>query len=298
MSKKSSPTLIGIFVVGALVLAVAAILLFGSGKFFKEKIPFVMYFEGSLKGLNIGSPVMFRGVNVGSVTDILIEFDTKDLSARTPVYVEFLPSRITKLGDSPGEKVPIEKLIQGGLKGQLQLQSFVTGQLMVALDFYPDKPVRLVGGGGDIPELPTIPTTVKELTNTIENIPFEEILDRLMSTVDGIEKLVNSPELITSIQSFNDTMVDVQRLVRDVDKKLEPLSAELSTTLKAATGSLNEIEKLASNVEGILAEDSPSRYELSSALKELRGAARSMRILADYLERHPEALIRGKGGQK
>ena len=298
MSKKSSPTLIGIFVVGALVLAVAGILLFGSGKFFKEKIPFVMYFEGSLKGLNIGSPVMFRGVNVGSVTDILIEFDAKDLSARTPVYVEFLPSRITRLGGTPGEKVPIEKLIQSGLKGQLQLQSVVTGQLMVAIDFHPDKPIRLVSGGGAIPELPTIPTTAQELTKTIENIPFEEILDRLMSTVDGIEKMVNSPEIITAIKSFNNTMVDVQKLVRSVDGKIEPLSTDLSMTLKAATGSLNEIEKLASNVEGILAEDSVSRYELSSALKELRDAARSMRILADYLERHPEALIKGKGGQK
>ena len=298
MSKKSSPTLIGIFVVGALVLAVAGILLFGSGKFFKEKMPFVMYFDGSLKGLNVGSPVMFKGVNVGSVTDIVIEFDTKDLSARTPVYIELLPSRITRLGGSPGERVPIEKLIQSGLKGQLQLQSFVTGQLMVAIDFYPDKPLRLVGSGGDIPELPTIPTTAQELTNTIENIPFEEILDRLMSTVDGIEKMVNSPEIITAIQSFNNTMVDVQRLVRGVDSKLEPLSTDLSMTLKAATGSLNEIEKLASNVEGILAEDSVSRYELSNALKELGDAARSMRILADYLERHPEALIRGKGGQK
>ena len=298
MSKKSSPTLIGIFVVGALILAVAGILLFGSGKFFKEKIPFVMYFEGSLKGLNIGSPVVFRGVNVGSVTDILIELDSKDLSARIPVYIEFLPSRITRLGGSPGERVPIEKLIQSGLKGQLQLQSIVTGQLMVAIDFYPDKPIRLVGGGGDIPELPTISTAMKELTNTIENIPFEEILDKLMSTVDGIAKIVNSPELITSIQSFNNTMVDVQRLVRDVDSKLEPLSTDLNMTLKTATGTLNEIEKLASNLEGILAEDSPTRTELTRALEEFADAARSMRLLADYLERHPEALIRGKGGQK
>ena len=298
MSKKSSPTLIGIFVVGALVLAVAGILLFGSGKFFKEKIPFVMYFEGSLKGLNIGSPVVFRGVNVGSVTDILIELDSKDLSARIPVYIEFLPSRITRLGGSPGERVPIEKLIQSGLKGQLQLQSIVTGQLMVAIDFYPDKPIRLVGGGGDIPELPTISTTIKELANTLENIPFEEILDRLMSTVDGIAKIVNSPEIITSIQSFNNTMVDVQRLVRDVDSKLEPLSTDLNMTLKTATGTLNEIEKLASNLEGILAEDSPTRTELTRALGEFADAARSMRLLADYLERHPEALIRGKGGQK
>ena len=119
-----------------------------------------------------------------------------------------------------------------------------------------------------------------------------------MSTVDGIAKIVNSPELMTSIQSFNDTMVDVQRLVRNVDSKLEPLSTDLDITLKTATGTLDEIEKLASNLEGILAEDSPTRKELTRALEEFADAARSMRLLADYLERHPEALIRGKGGKK
>ncbi len=298
MSQKSSPTLIGIFVVGALILAVAGLVLFGSGKLFKEKVPLVMYFGGSLKGLNVGSPVMFRGVNIGSVTDILIEFDTKDLSAQTPVYVEILPSRLTRTGGGPDDRVPVEKLIEIGLKAQLELQSIVTGQLMVALDFHPDETIKLIDGGGEIPEIPTIPTTIDQLTEMVEDIDFEEIADKLTAAIDGIAELVNSPEIMTAIRSFNDTMADVRTLLTNVNSKLDPLSDDLEMTIKAATGALDEIEKLAKSVDGILEEDSSSRYEASRALKELKDGARSMRLLSDYLERHPEALVWGKSGQK
>lgn len=137
MSKEANKTLIGAFVVGAVFLLVAAVLIFGSGKFFRKTYKAVMFFEGSIKGLNVGSPVMFRGVKVGTVTDINLILYAKDLSMRTTVIAEFDPERWTLVGGERGDVKRLQLVIDRGLRAQLQMQSFVTGQLMIALDFFP-----------------------------------------------------------------------------------------------------------------------------------------------------------------
>jgi len=155
MSKPASKTMIGIFVVVAIALLVAAILILGSGKFFKDNPKFVMYFQGSVKGLSVGSPMVFRGVKVGTVTEIKMLLNPKDLSLVIPVYVEF---ERESLGAVPGSESSemykkatgtrgflVKELIGQGLRAQLEMQSIVTGQLMVALDLHPDKPAKLVG---------------------------------------------------------------------------------------------------------------------------------------------------------
>lgn len=137
MSKPASKTLIGVFVIGAIALAVLAVVVFGSGRFFSEKMPLVMYFEGSVAGLNIGSPVMFRGVKVGIVKDIVLRFDAKDVSFLIPVYVELDPKKFLVIGKFTDEEELDRTLINKGLRATLELQSMVTGQLMVNLDFHP-----------------------------------------------------------------------------------------------------------------------------------------------------------------
>ena len=139
MSKQANKTLIGAFVVGAVALAVIGVLVFSSGEFFTEKRTFVMYFEGSVKGLDEGAPVIFRGVRIGSVTNIILRADPNDLSITIPIFVEIEPERFEMGGSrkhSPEETSRI--LIQRGLKAELEMQSLVTGKLIVALDFFPD----------------------------------------------------------------------------------------------------------------------------------------------------------------
>ncbi len=295
MSEKPKATLIGIFVVGALALAVAAILLFGSGRFLRSQVTYVAYFNGSIKGLGVGSPVLFRGVKVGEVSKIKMEFNLKDLSVRIPVFLNCNTSLLTKVSGRQDPHDFFDKMVKSGLKAQLQMQSIVTGQSIVALDFHPDKPVVLVGVDNTVPEIPTIPTTVQELSKTFEDIPLKELVAKLLSAVDGLNRLVRSPEIISSVRSINETMVDVRTLLANVNKEIVPLKTGINDTAEKATDTMKKVDKVLTTVEGILADDSAPRYELDNTLKELSAAAHSMRVLAEYLEQHPEALVHGKG---
>jgi paraquat-inducible protein B len=326
MSKPVNKTLIGVFVLGAVALAVTAVLVFGSGKFFAPVKKFVLFFEGSVKGLNVGAPVIFRGVKIGEVIGIQLHFDPKHLTTVIPVYVEIDPRTFTVpegfkplVKDVEKKYVFIQPLIEKGLKAQLQMQSFVTGQLMINLDFYPDKPFKLVGLEKKYPEIPTVPTPMEELTKTLQDLKPEELYKKVMLTIEGIEKIVNSPELISAIRSTNQTMQSTESLVKNLDAQAGPLISDLRKSSEAARSALAEVEKALSPEDGIpaqLAETlqtansalrqaektlataqniaADNGYELNRALKELSASARTIRILADYLERHPEALLKGK----
>jgi len=295
VSDKPRATLIGIFVAGALVIAVAAILILGSGRFLRSSVTYVAYFDGSIKGLTVGSPVLFRGVQVGAVSDIKMEFNLKDLSVRIPVFLDCNTSILSKVSGRQDPHDFFDKMVKSGLKAQLQIQSIVTGQSVVALDFHPDKPVVLVGENNTVPEIPTIPTTVEELSKTFEDIPLKELVGKLLSAVDGLDRIVSSPEIISTVHSINETMADIRKLMTNVNKDILPLKTQIKDTATAATETMKKVDKALTTVEGILADDSAPRYELDNTLKELSAAAHSMRILAEYLERHPEALVHGKG---
>ena len=177
MSKPVSKTLIGVFVVGALALAVAAVMVFGSGKFLAKTIPAVMYFEGSVKGLSVGAPVVFRGVRVGSVTNVELIFDPKKLTFLIPVYIEIDPSKVKTTAKVKGNLEYLQPLVERGLRAQLESQSFVTGQLMINIDFFPDTLPGLVGLDPRYAEIPTIASTLDQLSKDIQNLPWKDLFD-------------------------------------------------------------------------------------------------------------------------
>lgn len=333
MSKKASKTLIGAFVLGAVVLLFTGVLILGSGKFFTERLQYVMYFKGSVKGLNKGAPVMFRGVKVGSVSEIQLIFNPDDFSVNIPVIVEIEPERFMATGAVDkviniikAKKYPdIQPLIERGLKAQLQMQSIVTGQLLINLDFNPDKPARLSGYKTEYPEIPTIKSGFEELTETIEQLPLQEVLNKAASSLEGIEKLVKNPELAESIQSIKVALQDIQKLIRDVHSKVAPLVTSIESTSETARSAFKQAEHTLALKEGVsgqialkiqdtlqradntlqqaeqtlsgiryATEDGKILYELNQTLKDVSAAARSIRFLADYLEQHPEALLKGK----
>src|SRR5215475_11276103 len=160
MGRRANPTVIGAFIIGAVALIVIGLLVLGRGHFFSDTRTFVLYFDGSIKGLNIGAPVEFQGVRIGSVTDIRVIQIPKTSEFRTPVYIQI---EVNRIGEAQVKRSRAEQreylksLIQRGLRAQLVAQSLVTGQLIVQLGFYPDTPIRLVGDDPDVPELPTMP---------------------------------------------------------------------------------------------------------------------------------------------
>jgi paraquat-inducible protein B len=338
MSKEANKTLIGAFVVGAVVLAVTGVLLFGGGRFLSQKKTFVCYFEGSVKGLNVGSPVDFKGVKIGTVTDIKVTFYPKERSFNIPVLIEIDPTRMTAMGNKDpmgklsqammiGGKTLMEQLIDRGLRAQLQAISLVTGQLGVGLDFYPKTPKRLVGVDQAYTEIPTIPSSMEQLQNTLEkviaslqNLPLDTMVDNIADAAKGLNKVVNSPEVGESIRSLDKTLDDLRTLVNNLNNQVGPLASgiegtmqEVRTTVKtinerigplatsveqsvnAARVTLEQTHKALVNVERMTSENSALRHQLLDMMKEVSSAARSMRIMADYLEQHPEAVIRGKG---
>jgi paraquat-inducible protein B len=257
MSKQANKTVIGIFVVGAIALAIAAVLILGSGKFFKQTFSAVCYFEGSVGGLNIGAPVVFRGVKIGSVTDVLLRFETTKLIFIIPVYIEIEPDKIGAIGPRPkkvGENLKI--FIDRGLRATLEMQSFVTGQMQVGLDFHPGKPAKFSEHGIDTktPEIPTIPTPMQELAKKIQNLPIDQIFEKLASVLDGIDKVVKTPEIPEAMRSVNLALSDVRKLVNNVDGHVGPTASNLNGALQDARKLLQnadtKVDGLASNLDG------------------------------------------------
>jgi paraquat-inducible protein B len=315
VSAKANPTVIGVFLLGAIALIVTGLMVFGGGRFFTETVIYVAYFPETVSGLNDGAPVNFRGVKVGTVRRIEVQLDAQDLSVTVPAYLQLQRRRIREIGGTIPEGDLISELIDRGLRAQLQLQSIVTGQLSVQLDLLPDRPARYVDPIGEFPEMPTIPSSMQEFTETMESLSIQEMVNDAHQVLAGLKALVNSPELaeiLTGINEFvnsgellgvvnhaDDAIGDVQALVSNIDGQVGNLSNRTEYTLAEVDKTLDSAQKTldaARQSLSIAAEGSPMRYELEQMLGELTAAARSIRLLAEYIERNPDALLRGKPG--
>ena len=302
MSKKANPTIIGVFVIGALILVVVGALMFGSGKLFSEKRPYVLFFDEPINGLSVGAPVKFRGVNIGSVTDIKLRFDNNDMSMDIPIFIETEPDRIqtkdpakeNKILAKKRHKENMEKLIKQGLRAQLKTDSLVTGKLFIAVDMHPDKPIRLLGAMQDYQEIPTILSGMQQLTKTIEDLPLEELVDKTMSAVEGIDKLVNSPDLTASVSAMRVALEGFGKMAKNIDGQVDPIAESFRSTAKSAEETLEQVTLALEGIRDMTGKNSPIYYELNEAFDDLSETARSISILSDYIQRHPETLIRGK----
>jgi len=329
MSQKISPTLIGAFVVGALAVLIIAVIAFGSGRLFRQTRDFVLYFDTSVNGLRIGAPVKFKGVEIGSVKDIRLQLEKSAQVDKIPVIVEIDLEKLTSRGASGMVAKDVtsfhEAIIKMGLRGQLLMESLVTGLLYVGLDFFPDTPVRFVqqtGGHYQYPEIPTTPTSLEQaqdavtrIINKLEEIDFKGLTQSLTETVDGVNQLVNSPDLKASLRALKQTMpkVDealqsVRKLTTTMDSSVTALAGNLEQTsdaareamqqaaiaIKQTDGALKAAEVAIINVNGVMDQDSPTFYEFRKAMREVSAAARSLRLLSGYIERNPRALIFGK----
>ena len=246
----------------------------GEAKYVR-KVPYLIHFDSSVRGLTSGAPVEFRGIKIGSVTDVAVKIDPKSLDIEIPVIIEIEPERITT-PEFQASHEPYKvgaHMVERGLRAQLQTGSLLTGQLFVMLDFHPDLPQQSLIMSGKYPEIPTVPSTMQELEQTVHNVltdirklPLDQISHELLGAMKGANRLTNSPELLTSIRNVNAAVIDLRKLTREMHQTLADVADP----------------------------NSPTMVNLASTLEELSDAARSIRVFAEYLERHPEALVRGK----
>lgn len=326
MAKKVSTTVIGGFVISALVLLLMAVILFGSGSFGKHTQQYVLFFKESVKGLGVGSPVMFRGVEIGKVKSIVLQVDHDQIGVHVPVTIDIDEKKFIKEGGHrPDVRTHFDRLIKRGLRGQLDMQSLVTGQLLIQLDFQPDTPVKLSGRKNKYREIPTVPSSLEKLTSTLKNLPIKKIADNVLHITDRVNTLLNDGRVDQIIDGIDDTVANTDKLVIKVDNKadellarfitleksitvvaddatrlltnvnqeVQPLSRELSKSLKAAKKALDQADVTLATVNDFV-DRSDTRVKLNRALDEIASGARSLGELAEYLERHPEALLKGK----
>ena len=329
MSKEANVKQIGIFVVGALAIFTVAIVVMMSGKFFKQHLDYVLYFEEPLDGLSNGSPVTFKGVQIGEVKNIDIYYKHADKSLHSAVIIEIDPERIKRLDNGKkliADPAQITPYIKEGFKGKLKLQSLITGQLSVMLDFFPDEPIVMHNYLKGYQEIPTTETQMAEVRDILQNLPLKDITQKLLKTMSRIEKFMDSPETQDNIKALVDTGKSTHDLITKMDKNLDPMLNDIKTTTASARKLLDQAQKMLTLKEGVpgqlaskinstidqaqatlkkvdenlenlnnFANDNKDiTYQLQDTLNEFNKVAKSAKELTDYLEQHPEALIKGK----
>lgn len=321
MSKKANPTTIGLFIVIGLVLAVAGLILFSSGKLFSKQHRYILYFDASLKGLNPGAPVKLRGVTVGSVVEVLIAHNQAATDYSMPVIIDIDQKLLQARSDrrlEAGSAELFEALVQKGLRGKLDAESLVTGVLYVELEIVSHAPPPVLHQlQPEYREIPTMPTTIQglianlasldikglsdklnalltRLDNSISELNMPDLNRGLTNLIASVDRVIGSPDLTNSLAGLRLTLEDARALVRKLDGRVDPLADSMTNTLDQAQQTLAQLRRGVEQLSGLVAPDAPLQNNLSTALDELGRAARAIADLAQFLERHPNALITGK----
>ncbi len=324
MSQRANPTSIGAFVLGGMALLVIGIFLFTGRGLFEHRPTYVMYFEGSVYGLQVGAPVVFRGVQIGSVKRIDLRYDNSRAQLVIPVTVESLPRRMLDVnGDFANEEAldPTE-LVSRGLRARLASQSLLTGLLYIELDFHPDKPLVYRAPSKRLPEIPTIPSPVQEFASKLEHIDIEGLLGDIAAIAATARQFVNSPDTERSLRSLGQTLARLESASSKLDQRLSPLFDKLEGSIDSVKTEMNRVGDAADKFAGIadqtgapleavramaselqttiatlndlIAQGSPALHQAGQTMKELREAARALQELSDTLARQPDALLFGR----
>lgn len=333
MGRERKYVMIGTFGIGTVLLALATILTVGSMRLFAQDQEFVLYFDESVNGLSVGAPVKFRGVPIGQVSDIRIRYNQRADSAAIPVFGRVDTRRIR---DVLGVEVDFsdrrqtEDLVKAGLRGRLQLESLITGQLFIELDYFEDSetPYRMHQKDAEYNEIPTSPsvmarvgTTTSELFARLGSIDFEELnrsLRELLENANTLVEGIDGPELSRSfvaaadavakfagdgsmeelIEEAKETMIAFRRVADDLADYAGPFAGDARALMERLTLAVDTFDEMAESIDSAVSPDSAARAAFAEAMREFTLAARAMRELAEYLERNPGAILSGREPRK
>lgn len=274
---------------------------------FTRRVPFLVHFDGSVRGLHPGSAVEFRGIRVGEVTDIRLDVDPVTGNARIPVTLNIEPERLggelPAAHDTEAAYAGMKALVEQGLRAQLRTGNLLTGELIVTLDLFPDAPKQTMISGGPYPEVPSQPNvldtatkTATDLMNELARAPIAETVVELRSTIQKAGALIGSPEVVQAMGSLSRSLAELEKTTQALGSEGEPTIRALRDVAENTSKLVRQAEKTLSSTDGLVNSSRPAVSDLQGLVRELTAAARSLRGLTDYLERHPEALIRGKRG--
>lgn len=305
--KKANPALIGVFVLGAIALAVGGVVIFGSGKYFEERTRIIMYFEGSVNGLSVGAPLKFKGVPIGEVAEIRLLADQEENIVAIPVIAEIDDGKLaTNLGaeiDLDDEN--IREMVASGLRATLESQSLVTGLLYVGLDIQPDSGAKTLEIKSAYPQIPTLPSTLEQFSATLtslmkqlRDVNFKKLGDGITETVDGLNKIVNSPEITETITELDKTLIAMRQAVEEINGAIEPVATDIERTMEEATKVMESLRKTVDTAQSLIEPDAPLAYQLEQTIKDVGDAARALRQLAELVDEQPTVLLYGKEGDQ
>ena len=294
MSVRANPTLIGTFLVGAVAIVIVSLMLWGGDFALRARPKVIMYFDNSVKGLEVGAPVDFRGVSIGKVIDIGLIANVEKDTFLIPVVAEITRERYTGLGDDYAEiQQRLNPLIDSGLRASLELKSFLTGQLYVNLDIQPYKPARF-RGDGSLPEIPTVITPIQEFGRSLEDFDMRQVLTDVSATIAAAQRILNNPEVPKLVQHLSKSAEELESVMTKLNRDLDPLSKDTTALIHDTREMVVKAQRTLDNAQRLIDDDSSVVYNMNTALEEIANAARSIRALADALERNPEAMFRGK----
>lgn len=321
MSPKLYKTTVGAFVIIGILLFTAGVVLLGGGRLFGESLKYVLYFDGSVSGLAIGAPVVFRGVPMGSVTQISLVANARDSNVTIPVTIQiddqsFIRADGDTLSEHAQEEI-IHRMVERGLRARLQLASLITGQYRVELDFFPNTPMNFRSANPQS-EIPTIPSPIDTLQRAITRLPIEQMLDSLTAVLSNITEAVGNGQLKALVDEITATVKSAKEFLSDgplmkslqngigaiesaantASREAPGAIASFQKAMNSLAGAANELRRVADSADDAIGKDSPTMNDLRRLLKDAAAAARALRNFADMLERNPEALIKGRQGTR
>ncbi len=323
MKKKMSKARTGGFILGSIAFFIVCLITLGGRDIFSDSVEYVLYFDGSVSGLSLGAPVVFRGVPLGKVTQIILIANTQSEEVTIPVHIAIDPKSIvhdknsTEAATSSEHVMLMQRMIQRGLRARLNMRSLITGQYSVDLDFFPETPARYHSADHSR-EIPTVPSTFDEFQRTLSRLPLEEMSRSLHMALDSVAKLSSNEDLLKSLTAIRMTFENTAKFTEDavtlrddlqrtlnalgdtsttIDNQLPQIMATLQLTIASIRvvaddlrGSIAEANKLVAPTVKVL-------HGAQKSLDEISKASKAVGALARMIEKNPRSLILGKGAR-
>ena len=321
MSKKANPVSIGLFLLVGIALTLAGVLIFSSRSLFHPRVKQILYFDSSLKGLEPGAPVKFRGVTIGSVVEVMIRHNQSNNDFSMPVVI----SIDKKLAQAKSDELlhidsqsMLDHLIQSGFRGRLDAENLVTGILYIGLDIVPNAPAPVLHQlKSEYLEVPTLPSDIQQLLANLAHVDVRGLSDKLNALLTRVDsslselhvadinagvtnlleaanRLVATPDLTNAITGLKRTLESAQVLLKRIDGRVDPLVDSVTNTLYDAQKTLASVRVAVGNVANLVGPDSAVSTDLPQTLEALGNAGRAVADLAEFLKRNPNTLLAGR----